>query len=141
VAPAAAASFAPYLVFFFDPPIWLAIPLLVVSGVCGLYGLGLDGRVRDAAPLPLFARTMALSSAGLMALQGLGFMLAGAIAEIAGPSAAIGIAGACGTAAVLILARHELFPFWGGLKGVASGRRASTASIGLEPKEATATDL
>jgi hypothetical protein len=141
VAPAAAAGFAPYLVFFFDPPVQIAIPLLVASGMCGLYGLGLDARVRNAAPLPLFARTMALSSAGLMALQGLGFMLAGAIAQIASPSAAIGIAGACGTATVLVLARHELVVLGRGFQGVSSGRRAATASIDLAPKEVTATDL
>lgn len=107
VAPASAAGLAPYLVFFSDPPIRVAIPLLVAAGLCGLYGLGLDARVRDAAPLPLFARTMAVSSAGLMALQGIGFALAGAIAQALGPSAAVGIAGACGTSAVVVLARAE----------------------------------
>ncbi len=108
VAPAAAAGFAPYLVFFSDPPVRFAIPLLVASGVCGLYGLGLDARVRDAAPVPLFARTMALNTAGLMALQGIGFTLAGAIAQATGPSTAIGVAGASGAVTVIILARGEL---------------------------------
>src|SRR5438067_6546361 len=73
IAPAAIAAFLPYLAFAFDPPVSVAMPLLVGSGVCGLYALGLDARVRDAAPGGLFARTMTLNSAGLMTLQGIGF--------------------------------------------------------------------
>lgn len=106
--PTAAAALAPYLLFFANPPIQLALPLLVACGAFGFYGLGLDGRLRDATPLPLFTRTMALYSAGLMALQGLGFTVAGAIAQAVGPAASVGIAGAGGTSAVLVLAHREL---------------------------------
>lgn len=108
VAPAAAASFVPYLAFVLDPPIAAALPLLVASGACSLYALGLDARVRDAAPPQLFARTMTLSSAGLMTLQGLGFTLAGAVAELTGAATAIALAGACGLACVGMLLRHDL---------------------------------
>jgi hypothetical protein len=111
VIPVAAAGFVPYLAFAADPNVRLAIPLLVAAGLCALYGLGLDARVRDAAPLPLFARTMAVSSAGLMALQGAGFALAGALAQALGPGTAIAACGGCGIAAVLLLSgpalRHE----------------------------------
>lgn len=103
VVPVAAAGFVPYLVFAADPDVRLALPLLVVAGMCALYGLGLDARIRDAAPLPLFARTMTVSSAGLMALQGAGFTLAGALAQALGPGPAIAVCGACGIIAVLLL--------------------------------------
>jgi len=103
VVPVAAAGFVPYLAFAADPGIWLAIPLLVLTGACGLYGLGLDARVRDATPLPLFARTMAVSTAGLMALQGAGFTLGGALAQALGPGMAIAVSGGCGMAAVFLL--------------------------------------
>ena len=103
VVPVAAASFVPYLAFVADPDVRLAIPLLVVAGTCAVYGLGLDARLRDATPLPLFARTMSVNSAGLMALQGAGFTLAGALAEAVGPGAAIAVSGGCGIAAVLLL--------------------------------------
>jgi MFS family permease len=106
IAPAAAASFLPYVFFFANPSVPVAIPLLLASGAGGLYGLGLDAKVRDTAPLPLFARTMAVSSAGLMALQGLGFALAGAVAQLTGPATAVGIAGACGLTVVLLLIPH-----------------------------------
>jgi predicted MFS family arabinose efflux permease len=108
VAPAALASFIPYLVFGLSPPIPVAMALLVVSGVGSLYALGLDARVRDAAPPHLFARTMTVSTGGLMALQGIGFALAGAVAQVVGPAAAITIAGVCGLAATVALLGRDL---------------------------------
>jgi len=110
VAPAAAASFIPYLIFAANPALPAALALLVVAGACGLYSLGLDGRVRDAAPHELFARAMTLNSAGLMTLQGLGFVLAGALAQAFGPANAIALAGCCGIAATVLLMGRELRP-------------------------------
>jgi hypothetical protein len=108
VIPVAAAGFVPYLAFAADPDVRLAIPLLVVAGACGIYGLGLDARVRDATPLPLFARTMSLNTAGLMALQGAGFTLAGALAQAVGPGLAIALSGGCGIATVCLLSAAGL---------------------------------
>ncbi len=108
VAPAAAAGFIPYLVFGWDPPIGLALVLLFLSGTTSLWALGLDGRIRDAAPRDLFARTMTLSTSGLMSLQGIGFALAGAVAQATGPAAAIAIAGVCGLVATAALMWREL---------------------------------
>ena len=56
----------PTLLFAFHPPIPVAVGLLIVSGICGVYSLGLDGWIRDVAPERLFARTMTLSGAILM---------------------------------------------------------------------------
>lgn len=103
VGAAAAASFVPYVVFAATPPIAVALPLLAVSGTCGLYSLGLDGMVRQAAPEHLFARAMAVNSAGLLTLQALGFAFAGALGAAAGPGPAIAIAGTCGIVAVACL--------------------------------------
>lgn len=102
VAPMAAASFVPYLAFFTHPPIAVALPLLAASGFGSLYALGLDLRVRDAADDRLFARVMTISSAGLMTLQGLGFALAGAEAQLIGSPATIVVAGVCGLAAAAV---------------------------------------
>jgi predicted MFS family arabinose efflux permease len=99
----AAAGFVPYLVFGLDPPVAAALALLVVSGACGMYSLGLDGLVRNATPDRLFARTMTLNSAGLMTLQGVGFALAGAVAEQTGAARAVALAGVCGLVAVAAL--------------------------------------
>jgi MFS transporter len=100
---AAAGSLAPYLVFAGNPSLRLAIPLLVVAGMLGMWSLGLDALVRDVAPERGFGRMMTLNTAGLMTTQGLGFALAGALAQVVGSAAAIAIAGACGLVVVLLL--------------------------------------
>ena len=100
---AAAASFVPYLAFFGTPPIAVALPLLVCAGLGSMYSLGLDALVRQAAPEHLFARTMAVNTAGLLTTQALGFPLAGAVAGLAGPGPAIVAAGLCGIVTVICL--------------------------------------
>jgi MFS family permease len=108
VAPAVVAGFVPYLAFALDPSIPIALALLVTSGACGLYALGLDARVRDAAPPGLFARAMTLNGAGLMTLQGIGFTLAGALAQAIGPAPAIALAGALGIGSIIVLLWPDL---------------------------------
>jgi hypothetical protein len=100
VLPVAAAGFLPYLIFAFHPGVVIGVALLVVSGLSGMYALGLDGRLREVTPDGLFARMMALSTAGLMTLQGLGFAFAGALGEIVSPDTAIALAGALGLVSV-----------------------------------------
>jgi MFS family permease len=106
--PVAAACFVPFLVFALHPSIPLALGLLVLSGTCGMYSLGLDARLRDASPPHLFARTMTLNTAGIMTLQGIGFALAGAVAQAIGPSLAITTAGGLGLVGTALLNRHLL---------------------------------
>jgi hypothetical protein len=103
VGAAAAAGFVPYLFFGADPPVAAAIALLVISGLFGMWSLGLDGRLRAATPDRLFARMMTLNSAGLMTLQGVGFALAGAIAGLVGAATAVAVAGVCGLVVVAAL--------------------------------------
>ena len=100
---AAGASFLPYLAFLANPGVGVAWLLLAAAGVCAMYSLGLDALVRQAVPERLFARTMAVSTAGLMTLQGLGFALAGALAQVTDPGRAIAAAGICGIAIVALL--------------------------------------
>jgi hypothetical protein len=100
---AAIASLAPYLAFFASPPIAVALPLLVVAGTGSMYALGLDGLLREAVPAHMFARTMAVNTAGLLTLQAIGFALAGAVAGITGPGLAITLAGGSGIAIVALL--------------------------------------
>jgi MFS family permease len=96
-------SFLPYLLFFTSPPAFTCIPLLVLSGLCSMYSLGLDARVRAACPENLFARMMAVNNAGMMTIQALGFSLAGLIGGLTSPGIAVGIAGAAGIAGTLLL--------------------------------------
>lgn len=103
VGAAGLASFVPYLAFALNPPVAVCVPLLILSGMGSMYSLGLDARVRDAAPQALFARMMAVNGAGLLTIQALGFPLAGAIGTAVGPGPAVTIAGGCGIASVLAL--------------------------------------
>lgn len=100
--PVAAAGFLPYVVFIIDPMLVIALPLLVVAGVCSLYSLGLDARLLAASPAPVFPRTMMLNTAVLVTMQGLGFAVAGAIAQGTGPAIAIAVAGVGGLIAVAL---------------------------------------
>jgi Major Facilitator Superfamily len=109
VAPSAAAGFLPFLAFVLDPSIPAGMLLLVISGACGVYVLGLDARIRDAAPEEMFARTMTVSWSGQMAVQGLGFAVAGALAEALGPAGAIACAGGCGLLGTVALMRGDLW--------------------------------
>ena len=119
---AAAAGFVPYLVFADGPAIPVAIPLLAVSGLFGMYSLGLDARVRDVAPAHLFPRVMALNQAGLMTLQGLGFAIAGAVAGAIGSGRAIALAGCVGLVVTSLLSL------------VGQYRSSSTSRSSLMPK-------
>ena len=103
MAPIAALAFLPYLGFLVRPPVAVAMVLLAVSGTGAGYSLGLDALVRDTAPPELFARTMAISTAGLMTIQGVGFAAAGALAQALPPDIVIAVAGACGLVTVLLL--------------------------------------
>ena len=103
IAPIAALCFIPCVAFVAEPPIAIALPLLVVSGLGFAYFLGLDALIRDTAPQPLFARTLAINTAGLMTIQGIGYAAAGALAEAVSPADVISIAGACGLVTIMLL--------------------------------------
>jgi predicted MFS family arabinose efflux permease len=107
---AAVASFVPHLAFLATPPIAVALPLLAAAGTGSMYALGLDSLVRRAAPEHLFARTMAVNTAGLLTLQALGFALAGAVAGMIGPGPAIAGAGLCGIVTVICLRPRKRDP-------------------------------
>jgi predicted MFS family arabinose efflux permease len=104
ILPLAALVFAPYLAFAASPSVAVALPLLALAGLGAAYSLGLDALLRDAIPEERFARTMAINQAGLMTAQGLGFAVAGAVAQAISPAATIAVAGAAGLAVVALVA-------------------------------------
>jgi hypothetical protein len=103
VGPLAAAVFAPLLLFVTNPGFAVAWLLLALSGLAAAYSLGFDALFRHAAPAPLLGRALAINSAGLMSLQGLGFAAAGALAEVVPPNIAITIGGVAGLVVVALL--------------------------------------
>ena len=103
VRPLAAGCFLPLFVLALHPPLAVALPVLVVSGLGSAYTVGLDLLGLEVTPERLRARMFTVSSAGLMTLQGLGFAAAGALGEIVSPATAIVIAAGCGLATVALL--------------------------------------
>ncbi len=84
---------APLVVLLVEPPLPVAVGLLVVGGTGFAYGLGLQRAFLEAAPEDRRGQLFALLSTGLMALQGVGPLVLGALAEVTSPGLAIAAAG------------------------------------------------
>lgn len=100
----AGASFVPLLAFAGQPGLALSLLLLVASGACSAWVLGLDALILEVTPESLLGRVFTVNSAGLISLQGFGFAAAGALAEIVEPNVAIVIAAVTGLVVVALLA-------------------------------------
>jgi hypothetical protein len=101
--PLAAAAFVPLLAFAFGPSLVVSIGLMVLSGLGAAYILGADTLLLAETPEELRGRVFTISSAGLMTTQGIGFGLAGAVAEFVPVDRAIVFAGLAGLAVVAFI--------------------------------------
>jgi predicted MFS family arabinose efflux permease len=106
VVPAGLLTFVPLAGFAASPGLALALALLVVCGLGSAWGAGLDGLLIDAAPGELRGRALALSSAGLMFVQGAGFGLWGIAGQYVPVTVVIPAAAAAGVVVVLLLRPH-----------------------------------
>ncbi|WP_327001817.1 MFS transporter [Dactylosporangium sp. NBC_01737] len=84
----------PLLVLPAAPPLPVLVGLLVVAGTGFAFGLGLQRAFLAAAPEDRRGQLFALFSTGMMALQGIGPLVLGAVAELTSPALAIAVAGA-----------------------------------------------
>ncbi|MEV6303042.1 MFS transporter [Actinoplanes sp. NPDC051861] len=84
---------APLILLITGPPLAVVTVLLTLTGFGFAYGLGLQREFLESAPEGRTGQLFALLSTGLMALQGLGPLVLGALAEITSPSLAIATAG------------------------------------------------
>jgi predicted MFS family arabinose efflux permease len=89
--------------FFADPIYAVCLMLLFLTGFGTMFGLGLDRTTLDVTPIDLRKRMFAVSTAGLMVIQGIAFAVWGAIGEALDPNIVIGIAGVLGLFLVLLL--------------------------------------
>ncbi|WP_426502966.1 MFS transporter [Dactylosporangium sp. McL0621] len=103
--PLAAVSTLPMAAFAIHPPLPLAIVLMLLTGLCAAYTLGMDQWFVQAVPVTMRGSAMSLLGAGLMTLQGLGVTAGGAVAAFIPPYAVIGGAGAVGTACAFVILR------------------------------------
>jgi predicted MFS family arabinose efflux permease len=106
IVPAGLLTFVPLAGFAASPRLALALALLVICGLGNAWGAGLDGLLISTAPEELRGRALALSSAGLMFIQGAGFALWGIAAQYAPVTAVIPAAAAAGVLVVLLLRPH-----------------------------------
>lgn len=101
VLPLAAVSLLPMAAFAVHPELPAAIAMLLVTGLCAAYTLGMDKWFVEEIPDAMRGRAMSLLGAGIMTLQGLGVTVGGAVAEWAPPYAVLCGAGTLGTFSVI----------------------------------------
>jgi predicted MFS family arabinose efflux permease len=116
VLPAALLVFAPLAGFAALPGLAVVLGLLVTSGLGSAWGAGIDGLLVEAAPGHLRSRALAVSSAGLMFTQGIGFGLWGVAGQFVPLAVVIPAAAVLGVITVVALRpsarqrRHRLPP-------------------------------
>lgn len=103
--PLAGVCLLPLAAFALHPALPVAVALLVVTGLCSAYALGMDKWFVDAVPEDLRGRAMSLVGAGLMTFQGAGMAIGGAVAEAVPPFAVIGGGGMLGAASLAAVVR------------------------------------
>ncbi|HEY6597299.1 MAG TPA: MFS transporter [Asanoa sp.] len=86
-----------------DPPLAACAALIVLSGSGFAYALGLQRPFVDAVTEASRGQAFGLLSTGLMTLQGLGPVLLGAVAQVAGVRWAIALAGIATAACVTLV--------------------------------------
>ena len=89
-------SCAPLIASLLHPPLWLVLGLWSLAGVGGAYQLAAAAAFVQALPTSGRARAFGVAQSGLLAAQGLGILIGGAIAQQAGPQAAVALAGLLG---------------------------------------------
>jgi MFS family permease len=95
----------PYLVFFAHPPLVVACAVCVVASVGYSATLMLQQRLIALTPDDLQGHALGLHSSCMLAMQGVGAALAGAVAEWTSPAIGITVMAAASVAITLSLAR------------------------------------
>ncbi len=119
-------SCAPLIGSAFNPPLWAVLFLWALAGAGGAYQLAAAAAfVQSLAPSGR-ARAFGLAQSGLLAVQGLGILAGGAVANAIGAPVAVGLAGLLGLCASAVLAMS-----WTIRRGdVIAEMRARTAGTG-----------
>jgi MFS family permease len=97
-------SCAPLIASAWNPPLAVILPLWALAGAGGAYQLAAAAAFVQALAPDTRARAFGLAQSGLYAVQGLGILAGGAIAEVTGPPLAVGLAGLAGLTAATMLA-------------------------------------
>ncbi|MDL4775560.1 MULTISPECIES: MFS transporter [Thermomonosporaceae] len=110
----------PYLVFALDPALPVAIAAVVLATFGYASGLLLQERLMSLTPDDMSGHALGLHSSGMLTMQGVGALLAGAVAERTSASTAMAVMAAASVAVTLALAP--------GLRPRSTGRPAQPAA-------------
>jgi len=97
-------SCAPLIASAWNPPLPVVLLLWAVAGAGSAYQLAAAAAFVQALTPHTRARAFGLAQSGLYAVQGLGILAGGAVAEAVGPTLAVGLAGLTGLTAATMLA-------------------------------------
>lgn len=95
---------APYLVFALHPDLPVAVPAVMLASVGYAASLLLQERLMSLVPQELSGHALGLHSSGMLAMQGVGAALAGAVATRTSPATAMSLMAAASVAVTLCLA-------------------------------------
>ena len=87
-----------------SPPLWAVLLLWALAGAGGAYQLAAAAAFVQALQPATRARAFGVAQSGLYAVQGLGILVGGAVAEAIGAPLAVGLAGLVGLTAAAMLA-------------------------------------
>ncbi len=111
-------SCAPLIGSAWSPPLWVALALWTLAGAGGAYQLAAAAAFVQALRPDTRARAFGVAQSGLYAVQGLGILAGGAVAQLIGAPLAVGLAGLAGLTAATMLAMS-----WTHLRGRLSQAR------------------
>ncbi|MFG1912502.1 MFS transporter [Kribbella sp. NPDC048928] len=101
VSPLMTLSLFPMIAFGTHPSLPIAAALMLLTGLCAGYTLGIDRWFVQAVPEGARGQAMSLLGAGMMTLQGVGMTVGGAVATLIPPYLVICTAGLLGSVTIL----------------------------------------
>jgi MFS family permease len=100
----AVASCAPLVVSLWNPPLWIVLPLWLLAGFGGSFQIVANPAFARSVTPETRARAFGVAQSGLYAVQGIGILAGGAVADVLGAPAAVGLSGVAGVGAAAGLA-------------------------------------
>jgi hypothetical protein len=120
-------SCAPLIGSALSTPLWGVLALWFLSGIGGAYQLAANAAFVAAVPASGRGQAFGLAQSGILAAQGMGILVAGALAQVMGPEPVVALAGAVGLFVATMLTMN-----WTHIRGsaVASVRSRAEATLG-----------
>ena len=97
-------SCAPLVASRWNPPLWAVLPLWVLAGVGGSFQIVAIPASALALTPETRCRAFGVAQSGLCAVQGIGILAGGAVANVLGAPAAVGLSGVAGVFVAVSLA-------------------------------------